>query len=1019
MEAFNIIGNKQAQDKKDLLKYQLISDKDEQEKYLGEIYTYVPMFMNYLWENPKIISFLLINSKKDDVKKYLAPLIVNNFYENILSSNYIEDHLLYVIGLLLKNEIDNDLNNKKDCSSFLEDTPCGIVLEQLKVKQDIQTYFKTLIFKIVEQLEVESSSYEINFSVKSIQEEFNKSKEEIEAEYKKTGKKQKNITIDFFKKNNNDDYESKSETSDEQNKESNLFNTKYIPSFDKEEYTKLINNYEKNKIMSDFLLSQYNMCRENPNVFSNETFLKNLFDSSASKEIFISYQIDFTKTIKIIDKFLKALLKNLYLLPYSVKCICKMVLLMIRKKWPDLNIVDQNAFIAKFFFHKLFSPIFENPGIGALINNFIISGVTQHNLKIISFIIKRLFSGKFFVDGSCDYTPFNWYFIDNIQLVYQFFDNVTQVTLPPFIEKLINNELPKSFEYNYFKENPEEGIFHRSICFSFRDLCVILDNMKELKEKIFVGPEYQPFKKTFDKLVNRSGTQEIERIKKNVEYDMIKVYDPKKKKEPKEVKGNPILKFFLMTDILTNQKYTKIFSINQEKASFTLPEIPSDLDEDNRKNNVIKVKNFMCTLLNNYRTLVKTDFVEGTTYNTVSILKQLKNFMKISNFVIDGSIPSEWYVDSLLEYLNRIPTDLTNNDCDVLYKQIESHVNGSIKDIDFELLSVVLGNVKFCKRGQNYYEKMKTLLIDIELNEKVQNIVEKEPITVELEFKYNNKSKELKIEKSHKKDIQLKSLDNMMFEEETQKTYSCRTIKAFTKRFPNIAKYQQIIEKDLTDMEKDLKLTQKISNYFNIIKEFLSSKNSSINNLIGSEEFNDISAKIYDYVMEKLYDKIFPREPDPSDNKIFSQCQLLSWTEPKHYIKSKTNLVFDSFLPDVINYFNEIDQQKSPRQKLIYMNKIFLSISNVVKFSGGGNTGVDDIMPILNYAFIKAKPPHMSSNCKYMGLFLGEKKNREEGNQLAQLTAICEFAETITADKLFNITSQQFAKRCNTAKKFL
>jgi hypothetical protein len=519
--------------------------------------------------------------------------------------------------------------------------------------------------------------------------------------------------------------------------------------------------------------------------------------------------------------------------------------------------------------------------------------------------------------------------------------------------------------------------------------------------------------------VNRSGTQEIERIKKNVEYDMIKVYDPKKKKEPKEVKGNPILKFFLMTDILTNQKYTKIFSINQEKASFTLPEIPSDLDEDNRKNNVIKVKNFMCTLLNNYRTLVKTDFVEGTTYNTVSILKQLKNFMKISNFVIDGSIPSEWYVDSLLEYLNRIPTDLTNNDCDVLYKQIESHVNGSIKDIDFELLSVVLGNVKFCKRGQNYYEKMKTLLIDIELNEKVQNIVEKEPITVELEFKYNNKSKELKIEKSHKKDIQLKSLDNMMFEEETQKTYYCRTIKAFTKRFPNIAKYQQIIEKDLTDMEKDLKLTQKISNYFNIIKEFLSSKNSSINNLIGSEEFNDISAKIYDYVMEKLYDKIFPREPDPSDNKIFSQCQLLSWTEPKHYIKSKTNLVFDSFLPDVINYFNEIDQQKSPRQKLIYMNKIFLSISNVVKFSGGGNTGVDDIMPILNYAFIKAKPPHMSSNCKYMGLFLGEKKNREEGNQLAQLTAICEFAETITADKLFNITSQQFAKRCNTAKKFL
>ena len=775
---------------------------------------------------------------------------------------------------------------------------------------------------------------------------------------------------------------------------------------------------EKNKKMKDFFMSQYQTVMENPTIFSNETFLKNLFECPASKEILASYQIDFMKVIKILDSFLKSLMKYLYLLPYSVKCVCKMIILMIRKKFSDLSIVEQNAYISKFFFHKLFAPIFENPGVGALINNFNISGITQNNLKIISYIIKQLFSGKFFMDVEFEsnYTPFNWYFIDKIQEVYSFFENVTQVTLPPFIEKLINNELPKSFEYNYFKENPEEGIFHRSICFSFKDLYVIVKNMKELSDIFFSNDDKSPFKITFQKLINKSNSNEFEKIKKRVEYDEIKIYDPKKKKEYKE-RGYPILKYFLLSELLTNQKYTKIFSIVQEKASFTLPELPStELEEDNRKNNVIKVKNFICTLLNNYRTLVKTDFIEGSTNNTMDILKQLKRFMKISNFVIDGSIPSDWYVDSLIEYLKKIPPDLTNNDCDVLYRQIESHINGSIKDIDFEALSIVLGNVKFCKRGKIYYEKMKTLLVDIELNERVQTIVEKEPITVELEFKYNNKNKELKIEKSHKKDIQLKSLDNMMFEEETQRTYYCRTIKAFTKRFPNIARYQQIIEKNLNDMEKELKLTQKINNYFVIIKDFLMSKNSSINNLVGSEEFNNISAKIYDYVMEKLYDKIFPKEQDPLDNKIFTQCQMLSWTEPKHYIRTKTNLVFDSFLPDVINYFKEIDIQKSPRQKLIYMNKIFMSISNVVKFSGGGKMGVDEIMPILNYAFIKAKPPHMVSNCKYKELFIGEKKNREEGLQLAQLTGICEFAQKVTADKLFGINDEQFLKRCNTVK---
>ena len=73
----------------------------------------------------------------------------------------------------------------------------------------------------------------------------------------------------------------------------------------------------------------------------------------------------------------------------------------------------------------------------------------------------------------------------------------------------------------------------------------------------------------------------------------------------------------------------------------------------------------------------------------------------------------------------------------------------------------------------------------------------------------------------------------------------------------------------------------------------------------------------------------------------------MSIIELKHYIQSKTNLFFNNFLIDVINYFKEIEIQKSPRQKLIFMNKIFQSISNVIKFSGGGKFGVGNIMSIL------------------------------------------------------------------------
>ena len=48
-----------------------------------------------------------------------------------------------------------------------------------------------------------------------------------------------------------------------------------------------------------------------------------------------------------------------------------------------------------------------------------------------------------------------------------------------------------------------------------------------------------------------------------------------------------------------------------------------------------------------------------------------------------------------------------------------------------------------------------------------------------------------------------------------------------------------------------------------------------------------INHKIYDYVMTKIYDKIYPIEPYEKDNKIFQQSVRLSWTVPDHFIKTK------------------------------------------------------------------------------------------------------------------------------------
>ena len=129
--------------------------------------------------------------------------------------------------------------------------------------------------------------------------------------------------------------------------------------------------------------------------------------------------------------------------------------------------------------------------------------------------------------------------------------------------------------------------------------------------------------------------------------------------------------------------------INQETSSFSIKELTADNEENIQKNNIIKVKNFLCSLLYNYNKLVKTDFDEGTTENTESILKELNIFMKSSNFVVDDSIPFDWYLKSLLEYLKKIPEHLTKNDCEELYNEIENDLNRSLKELDFEKLSAL------------------------------------------------------------------------------------------------------------------------------------------------------------------------------------------------------------------------------------------------------------------------------------------------------------------------------------------
>ena len=89
---------------------------------------FISSLLSTLWNFPEAMYNILINSESDILKTNLAPFIVNNFYSNYLSGNYMENNLLYIIALMLKDEIDT-LQDINEYESFLENTNCGILLE--------------------------------------------------------------------------------------------------------------------------------------------------------------------------------------------------------------------------------------------------------------------------------------------------------------------------------------------------------------------------------------------------------------------------------------------------------------------------------------------------------------------------------------------------------------------------------------------------------------------------------------------------------------------------------------------------------------------------------------------------------------------------------------------------------------------------------------------------------------------------------------------------------------------------
>ena len=969
------------------IKYQFVIDEKSQKDSLGELNLYIERILKLFWESPKLAANLLLNVDLKDIKNNLAHLIVNNFYENILSSNDREYHLVYIITTLLKCEI-NKLNDEYcNPDKFLSNSKCSVLFDEFYLKNKIQHFCKKVFLDLIEISETEYSSQEITFNLNQIE---------------KIAKLQNGTEIDrkSSKKRNS--------------KNKSNFN---IVGLNKNELVEKMNQFEteKNKEMKDYIDINLANCfmEGKENIFTNCALINNL------KEDYIDiYYKNFDSITNLINRFIDNLNKNLHKLPYLVRCICKIIKILIINKYKAAHVVEHNAFISKFFFEKLLIPFFKNTSLLCLINEYTISDITKKNLLVIKNILSKFFTSKFYRSDNNDekyYIPLNTYFIKKMPEIINLYEKITEVNLPNFVDEILKGDVEDEKnniidfveegedddkdEFSFFEKNMDDILFYRNICFSFDEVITLVNNLDRYKLKLLQDEKNEKIfslKKSIDKILNDYNKRIVKkllnsndvqigavkrRIHKSRTCEGYSVYALDKKiedKKPKEEGNKPNQieekKYFILSDLLIRKGYEKLLSGEKiEKDFFYRKEIKNPkTEEDIKKNNIIKVENLLCIILFYSSEISDIDFGEENTGNILSTLQELKKYMD-SDFVTFDGVPSEWYLNSLISCIRKLPETEKENNIRKIFDKLTNDIKTSIKEYKFGQLSKFSNAINNMKNYKQYLQRAKEIAVDLNLNIKIHQIITKENIPVAAIFKDGCLS--LKVMEKKKPSI----INNLFSRSNSNKSISFYSIENFIEEFPDFTK----ITGDVLKTIKNIQVPQILNKYFDVVKEHI--KNMTITK--DNQVLQNINNKVYDYIMENLYPKIYPKEPTTEDKKIYEISKKIQWIDLKSLSKDSDNYNFEGFLPNSVQYFIDLEREKSPRKKILCMEKIFVCIEQLGRFNQKKIEGVDSILPILNYAMIKAKQKRMDSDCNYMDLFLENKKHGIEGNHLTQLIA--------------------------------
>ena len=918
--------------------YEII--KSEQTKLeLGNEYILIENFFTILNKNKKTLLFIINHYKKENYEQ-LINFLINFYFENPFNPNFNQNQLLGIIYNIIDKQVKN-LKDESNIIQFLDDNFIGVLLKNLCRRTDIKNYISMILKDIILDMENMSDKF-ISFDLQKIR-EYILSKNKI---IEKTAFDEENIkeflyenlkisrlnpdnqikrTTSFFSVINND-AEKFSKillppeiiNLDKFLKDENIeINYNYYNSLNKDYINKLYQECD-DKFMKDFYEKQINLLNKNNLDFSDQKFINEIYKLKDEWKIVLIYYKKNVEKIKfLIDKLLKNILDNETIIPYSIKVICKIIDILITKKFNNISLTNKNGFISEFFIGKIIIPILTNPDYNGIITSSIISEKTRKNMMNLTKILKKIFRYNFFESQmEFNYTIFNNYIIEILPHINNLFSKLTNIELPNNIN---SNEIEN--------EIINHDLNIESLAFTYIDFLNIYQTLKKNENDFF-------------KEIKDNNIISIYNTVKNCEKTIIKTFTNLK---------NINHKFFI---IIKNINVSIDNFFNSNKTEF------SNLNEENlsieEKSLLQKIKLCIKTILINLKD-INLDIFQNLkqSKNTLHFFEELIQYVHMEDYserFFENLIPLGWYIVFIQYNLTLLNNIYKENDYENLYNEINNESEQSIQNIHN------INNLGFLEMKISSMDKTIFLLNKDYLSiKKITKFIKINKFCNEIDIPVlliAIKGKTIKCQK------------------EKIKNANCIKIKDFIYNFKSL----QLLKEDISSPNSINNTHQILENYLQILrneistnKEVISLFKEYINSNNSEEEINDIIDIIENNILEQVYDNLFTNEPTQLDIQFYNKCKELKNINSTK-IGVKKEYINERLWSIAICYINRISIEKTPSNKLNCVMNAYKILNNCINFCGNENenAGFDDIFPIFVYIIIKCKPIKFISNFYYI-----------------------------------------------------